>query len=167
MGRGVAAGGKKPVLHHAVTHTIAIAITTCCSYSRPRVHMHGSNYMAQGQMQPCIAQRTPTRRPDCLPGSAGGQGILSCSATKTPTALARPACRPMGGGGRNIPRMETERYPPARPRKSGAMSTRLDQGRAGVDSGRRPRTREGILQVQPPQEGRVAGGRIIAQNSIE
>ena len=49
-------------------------------------------------------QRTPTRRPDCLPGSAGGQGILSCcSATKTPTALARPACRPMGGGGRNIP----------------------------------------------------------------
>ena len=89
--------------HHAVTHTIAIAITTCCSYSRPRVHMHGSNYMAQGQMQPCIAQRTPTRRPDCLPGSAGGQGVLSCSATKTPTALARPACRPMGGGGRNIP----------------------------------------------------------------
>ena len=68
-----------------------------------RVHMHGSNYMAQGQMQPCIAQRTPTWRPDCLPGSAGGQGILSCSATKTPTALARPACRPMGGGGRNIP----------------------------------------------------------------
>ena len=57
--------------HHAVTHTIAIAITTCCSYSRPRVHMHGSNYMAQGQMQPGIAQRTPTWRPDCLPGSAG------------------------------------------------------------------------------------------------
>ena len=57
----------------------------------------------KGQMQPCIAQRTPTWRPDCLPGSAGGQGVLSRSATKTPTALARPACRPMGGGGRNIP----------------------------------------------------------------
>ena len=43
--------------------------------------MHGSNYMTQGQMQLCIAQRTPTWRPDCLPGSAGGQGILSRSAT--------------------------------------------------------------------------------------
>ena len=76
----------------------------------PRVRMHGSNYMTQGQMQLCIAQRTPTWRPDCLPGSAGGQGILSRSATKTPTALARPACRPMGGGGRNIPIKQSLRH---------------------------------------------------------
>ena len=71
--------------HHAVTHTIAHRDHKLLFVGiAPRVHMHGSNYMAQGQMQPCIAQRTPTRRPDCLPGSAGGQGILSCSATKTP-----------------------------------------------------------------------------------
>ena len=90
--------------HHAVTATHCRSIN-----AQPvvriasRVHMHGGTYKAQGQMQPCIAQRTQTRRPECLPGPTGGQGILGRSATKTPTALARPACRPMGGGGRNIP----------------------------------------------------------------
>ena len=86
---------------HAGTHTIAIS--TSCSYSTTGSHAWQQLHGAQGQMQPGIAQRTPTWRPDCLPGSAGGQGVLSRSATKTPTALARPACRPMGGGGRNIP----------------------------------------------------------------
>ena len=89
--------GRRPLYEDATEHgrNVDRVVRTAPEVAASRVHMHGGTYKAQGQMQPCIAQRTQTRRPECLPGPTGGQGILGRSATKTPTALARPECRPM------------------------------------------------------------------------
>ena len=109
-------GHDRATLAHAHEFSDRTATTRSCSQDR-NTHRAWRNAETTARTNKhhdrrdnCATNNTTVAETTAQPGSAGGQGILSRSATKTPTALARPACRPMGGGGRNIPIKQSLRH---------------------------------------------------------